>query len=84
MYHVYIIANHKGNLYTGHTKNLKQRIHQHNQGQVKFTASGAPWVLVYKEEKDTKEEVLTRELQIKKWSRIKKINLIKHGHPTKF
>ena len=39
--------------------------------------------LVWLESYDTKKEAMDKELQLKGWTRIKKINLIKFGHPTK-
>jgi len=72
------------NLYIGVTNNTKERIKRHNKGQ------GAQWIkqhgpakIVYTEEYNTYLEAHRRELQVKKWSRKKKENLINHKHPTK-
>jgi len=72
-------------LYIGITSNTKERIIKHNKGL------GAQWVkqhgqakIVYIEEYEAYPEAHRRELQVKKWSRIKKENLIKYKHPTKF
>ena len=65
-------------LYIGITHNIEKRIKRHNQGY------GAYWVkqhgegkIVYTESFNTYLEAHRRELQIKKWSRKKKENLIK-------
>ncbi|OGY47805.1 MAG: hypothetical protein A2663_02155 [Candidatus Buchananbacteria bacterium RIFCSPHIGHO2_01_FULL_46_12] len=71
-------------LYTGISSNPDKRLIEHNLGR------GAQWFrqhgqgqIVYTEKYQTYLEAHRRELQIKKWSRIKKDNLIKYGHPTK-
>ena len=47
--------------YIGSTGNLNLRIAQHNRGCSRFTKSGIPWQLVYKEEYTTKTEARKRE-----------------------
>jgi putative endonuclease len=50
MYYVYILYSRKLNkFYTGCTKDIKQRIQQHNSGIVPFTSKGIPWTLIYYE-----------------------------------
>lgn len=84
-YYFYIARCKDNSLYTGITDNTKERIKKHNKGQ------GSQWIkqhgqaeIVYTEEYKSYLEAHRRELQVKKWSRIKKENLIKHGHPIKF
>jgi len=84
MYKVYILLCLDNSFYTGHTGNLKLRYRQHNTGNVKTTANKRPVKLVFYENHKTKEEAMKREKQLKGWTRQKKINLIKYGHPTKF
>ncbi len=69
-------------LYIGVSNNPKIRIERHNNGQ------GSLWIkqhglaeIVYLEEYDSYLEAHRRELQIKKWRREKKENLIKYGKP---
>ena len=84
-WYFYIARCHDESLYIGISSNTEKRIIKHNTGQ------GAQWIkrhgqakIVYLEKYDTYLEAHRRELQVKKWSRKKKENLIKHKHPTKF
>ncbi len=83
MYYTYILYCSDGLFYAGHTGDLKTRIYQHSSGQVKYTSCRLPANLVYFEKYETKNVAMKREKQLKGWSKIKKINLIKYGHPTK-
>jgi len=51
--------------YIGHTKNLDQRLKQHNSGKVKSTKNAKPWEIIYSEKYKTKSEAYRREIQIK-------------------
>ncbi len=84
MYKVYILLCSDNSFYTGHTGNLKLRCRQHATGNVRATANKRPVKLVFYENYKTKEEAMKRERQLKGWTKQKKINLIKYGHPTKF
>lgn len=84
-WYLYLVRCKDQSLYIGITSNKKDRIIKHNTGQ------GAKWIkqhgsakIVYTEKYDNYLEAHRRELQIKRWSRQKKENLIKYGHPTKF
>ncbi|MCK4554455.1 GIY-YIG nuclease family protein [Candidatus Parcubacteria bacterium] len=83
MYKVYILLCNDNSFYTGHTNNLKLRYKQHCWGEVNSTKNKRPLKLVYYEIYNTKEEAMMREKQLKGWTRQKKINLIKFGHPIK-
>ncbi len=81
-YYFYIARCKDNSLYTGVTNNTEKRIVRHNQGK------GASWIqqhgeaeIVYVEKYDTYLEAHRRELQVKKWSRKKKENLIKGLKP---
>ncbi|HVY67414.1 MAG TPA: GIY-YIG nuclease family protein [Patescibacteria group bacterium] len=66
MYYVYILYSKKTcRLYKGSTENLKQRLAQHNQGQVRSTKTGVPWVLIYYEAFSSKTDALREELFLK-------------------
>lgn len=81
--HVYIITN-KNNtvLYAGVTSNLVKRIYQHKSKTFKgFAAKYNCEKLVYFEGFDSIEMAIDREKQIKKYKRIKKINLIEKENP---
>ncbi len=50
MYIVYVLKSEKnGRFYKGLTKDLEQRVIQHNKGQNRSTKGFGPWKLVYKE-----------------------------------
>jgi len=58
-YFVYVIESSKnGDLYTGYTNNLIQRLKEHNKGLNFSTKSNKPWKIIYYEvcleEKDAK------------------------------
>jgi len=81
---VYILASKRnGTLYVGVTSNLPQRIYQHKNNLADgFTKKYQVHSLVYYETGDNMEAVITREKQIKKYSRNKKLNLIESSNPT--
>jgi putative endonuclease len=84
MYYVYILTNtHNTVLYTGVTRNLEQRLEQHQQGTAtSFTKRYNLHKLVFAEEAPTAEEAIAREKQIKNWRRDKKEQLINHINPN--
>jgi putative endonuclease len=80
MYYVYLLRCFDNSLYCGQTKNLENRIKEHNTNKVKsakYTWSRRPVKLVYSEEYNSIGEVLRREIEIKNFSKIKKEKLIK-------
>lgn len=83
-YYVYIVTNKSGStLYIGVTSNLAKRINQHKEKSVPgFTSKYNLNKLVYVELHMDVNEALNREKQLKKWSRVKKINLIKGLNPS--
>jgi len=52
--------------YVGSTPDIERRLSEHNRGKEKFTKTGIPWVLVYKEMYNNLAESRKRELEIKK------------------
>ncbi len=84
-YFVYILRCADQSLYIGQTNNLARREKEHNSGGgALYTARRIPVKVVYTEKFLSRRNALNREKQIKSWSRKKKENLIKYGHPTKF
>lgn len=81
-----MIKNSANKLYVGVTQSPKDRVKYHNQKRgASFTKHIPTYKIVFLEEYSTLAEVLKREIQIKKWSRIKKEFLIekyKAGFPT--
>ena len=78
-WYVYILECNDSTLYTGITNNLEKRIEQHNHGQeaAKYTRVRRPVKYVYQESQGNRSEATKREMEIKKLSRIKKLQLIK-------
>ena len=82
----YILRCADGTLYTGWTNDIERRLAAHNAGTAaKYTRppSRRPVELVYLESFETKEEAMSREYQIKQFSRQEKEELIsKSGSKT--
>jgi len=76
--YIYILTNkNKSTLYIGVTSDLQRRIAEHNEGiGSKFTQKYALKHLVYYEKFDNITEAIHREKQLKRWSRLKKEELI--------
>ena len=78
MWYVYIIECKDGSLYTGITGNLKRRFEEHKSGKGgKFTRAFKFRKLLFSELCGNKNDALKREVQIKGWTRKKKLALIK-------
>ena len=75
---VYILVSSiNGSLYTGQTKDLKERIKKHNAGQVKSTQARKPFSLGYFESFDNRKDAMWREWELKKkWNTERKKRLI--------
>ena len=70
---VYILRCADNTLYIGHTDDLETRISHHHYGTYGgYTARRRPLTLSFCEEFSTREDALTRERQLKGWSRAKK------------
>lgn len=84
-YFVYLARCGDDSLYTGSCSDLHAREFKHNKGEgAQFTSQRRPVKIIYSEAFGSLVEARRRERQIKGWARMKKENLIKHGHPTKF
>lgn len=67
-----------GSYYTGYTKDLPNRLNLHsNKRGSKYVRSRLPLKLVYEEKYDNRSVAMRREIQIKKYSRMKKEKLVK-------
>ena len=84
VYCVYIMTNEcNTTFYIGFSHDLKKRVHTHKEKIVAgFTKRYNLTKLVYFECGEGKEGVLAREKQLKRWSRAKKIALIKRTNPN--
>ena len=66
MFFVYVIKSTVNNrLYKGLTTDLEKRIKEHNSGKTKSTSPYKPWVLVYFEKFDSRDEARKREKYLK-------------------
>lgn len=78
MYYFYILKCKDGSLYCGSTKNLENREVVHNSGKgSKYVRSRGGGKMIYSEPYKTKSSALRREVEVKKYSRQEKINLLK-------
>ncbi|PIV83984.1 MAG: excinuclease ABC subunit C [Candidatus Moranbacteria bacterium CG17_big_fil_post_rev_8_21_14_2_50_44_12] len=65
MHYVYILLLNNGQLYTGSSDNLKQRISDHKCGKVKFTSKRLPVKLIHYEAYSIKGDATRREKYLK-------------------
>lgn len=81
---IYIMTSERnGTLYVGVTSNLIQRVYQHENNEVDgFTKRYDCKILVWYELCEDMYSAITREKQIKKGSRIKKLKLIESINPN--
>jgi putative endonuclease len=77
MWFVYIILCEDQSLYTGYSDDPHKRFlaHQNGKGGT-YTRSHKPLKVIYTESFQTKNEALKREIEIKRWSREKKIRML--------
>ena len=73
MYYVYVLAESEtGKTYIGFTKDLRERVAQHNSGKgSRYTKSGT-WKLVYYEAFLSRKDAMTRERRLKQEGRDKR------------
>lgn len=78
MYFTYILECADKTLYVGSTNDLEKRLHKHNhlKSGAHYTKIRRPVVLKYFEKFKTLTESRRREIEIKGWTRDKKIKLI--------
>ena len=83
MYFVYILSNWDDSvLYVGVTGNLPRRLYEHRNGLVDgFTKKYNVHKLVYFEHTSDVYSAISREKQLKNWSRSKKVALILKMNP---
>ena len=82
-YYVYILTNWNNSvLYIGVTNDVLRRINEHINGEEKsFATKYKTFKLVYNEQFNNAIDAITREKQLKKWSRAKKNKLIESFNP---
>src|SRR5687767_9572681 len=78
---VYMLTSRSRVLYTGVTRDLLRRVHQHKLGEIAgFTRRYHVTRLVYFEETGSARAAFERERMIKGWSRAKKIQLVESAN----
>lgn len=77
-YFVYILECNDTTLYTGITTDITRRIKEHNSSDkgAKYTSVRRPVKLVYSEKSSDRSSASKREYEIKKLTKIKKLELI--------
>ena len=74
MWFVYVLLCNDDSFYTGYTNNLEQRFTDHVNGKGgRYTRSHKPIRVIYTEQTSSKSDALRREMEIKSWTRNKKI-----------
>lgn len=75
---VYIIRSKLDRLYTGITNDLDKRFATHQQGKgARFFNFSAPDLILYREKYPNRSEASKREAEIKKMTRLQKLELIR-------
>ena len=75
---VYIVRCADGTLYTGYARDPRARVVVHNRGHgARYTSGRRPVRLVYSEECESHGAALSREYQLKRWTRRRKEALIR-------
>jgi len=78
-YYVYILRTSSNTLYIGQTNNLEKRIKEHRSKSSKsarYIRCFPSFELVHHEKYSTRGEAMRREVELKKWPKIKKEALI--------
>ncbi|WP_287976878.1 GIY-YIG nuclease family protein [Sphingomonas sp.] len=81
--YVYLMASQRnGTLYLGVTSNIQARAYQHRNGLIDgFSKKYNCKLLVWFEAHDDIQDARQRELQLKKWKRAWKVEMIEQGNP---
>jgi len=80
MWYIYILLCKDGSLYTGSTTDISRRVKEHNTGKGgSYTKIHKPVEIIYKEACRNRSDAQTREAQIKRWTKTKKLALIAHN-----
>ncbi len=81
-YHVYILASSSRDLYIGVTNDIVRRVGLHRAGKSYYTWKNRIHRLVYSETTTNVYAAITREKQLKRWTRARKIELITSLNPA--
>jgi putative endonuclease len=73
MYYLYILKSQKDlGYYIGITRNIEERLKEHNQGKTKSTKGRLPLILAYFEKYENKSKARMRELKLKNNYQVRK------------
>lgn len=77
-HHVYLLECADGSFYTGYTTDVGRRLAEHNDGEgAKYTRGRTPVELVHQESYGTRSAAMSREAEIKGFSRSRKERLVR-------
>ncbi|GAD52194.1 putative endonuclease containing a URI domain [Halarchaeum acidiphilum MH1-52-1] len=77
VHHVYVLECADGTYYTGYTTDVERRVREHDAGEgAKYTRGRTPVELVHTESYASKSEAMSREYEIKQFSRARKERLV--------
>jgi putative endonuclease len=76
-HHVYVLECADGTFYTGYTTDVERRVAEHDAGEgAKYTRGRTPVELVHSESFEKRSAAMSREHEIKQFSRARKERLI--------
>ena len=77
VWYLYILQCGDGSLYTGIATDVEKRLQVHRSGKgAKYTRGRGPLALVHREACGSHSDALRREMQVKRMSRLQKLELI--------
>ena len=84
MFYFYLFRCKDGSLYAGVTDNIRRREKTHNAGKGSaYVRSRGGGKMAYWEIMKNKSAALKREAEVKKWSRVEKLKLVKASRSAK-
>lgn len=77
MHYVYVLECADGSFYTGYTTDVERRVREHDAGEgAKYTRGRTPVELRHTESYESKSAAMSREYEIKQFSRVEKERLV--------
>ncbi|EMA19844.1 GIY-YIG nuclease family protein [Haloarcula argentinensis] len=76
-YHVYVLRCSDNTFYTGYTTDVERRVREHDAGDgAKYTRGRTPVELIHVESFESQSDAMSREYEIKQYSRAEKERLV--------
>jgi len=76
-YHVYVLRCSDNTFYTGYTTDVERRVREHDAGDgAKYTRGRTPVEPIHVESFDSQSDAMSREYEIKQYSRAEKERLV--------